>query len=362
MSGTDREGNNSSQNSSNNESDEDKFRSHFWTKIQNELGMCIPRCVKNILQFNNLDNPVSFRGISDAIIKELENFAKTVMPSLVDENSEDLKEYYGIFYKKPQNFTFVIGDRILLKKLVEFVNTKPFDYWGDISTSTQRNMTSSGDTFNVDTEAEKKKLQRQITTMQTKNRSQFSESMRSSFEKGVVINVTASVMPSKTYGINDITYEAHITCPLCSTVISFKKIAETGKPEKRWVMSNFKRHIMMHSTKESDRTLKRTNSERQIRTEQSATTGVTALGIGSGIGQQMMVLNDETLNVHTRIQDSTMIQVENPSAIRVAENPPPFVVPENLLTNHAATSATSPTTDMGRVITVLSSVDNFSGE
>lgn len=39
----------------------------------------------------------------------------------------DLTDYFGIFNNDPQNFRFSIGNRLLLKEMVEFVKTKPLN-------------------------------------------------------------------------------------------------------------------------------------------------------------------------------------------------------------------------------------------
>jgi len=46
------------------------------------------------------------------------------MLSLTDKN-KNLKKYYGIYYKNPEKFKFIIGDKLLLQQLIEYVKDKP---------------------------------------------------------------------------------------------------------------------------------------------------------------------------------------------------------------------------------------------
>lgn len=319
MDGSDGKGDDSTSKNEN----EVKFRLHFWTKLEDELGTFVPHHVKNILKFNNLDNPVSFRGMTDEIIGELEKFAKTAMLPLIEEDGQDLKEYYGIFYRKPENFQFVIGDKILIKQLVDFVKSKPLDYWGRIRTSKQHNMTSGSNPstnrpFDIDTQAEKRKLQRQMKTMFSKNCTELSEPMRVKLEKELLIDV----MAKQNFENNTTIYEATIACPLCSNVISFTKVSETGKSKTRWITSNFKRHVMTHSG-DVNRTKVHHKNPQPTETLGTASTSV--------------MPNSNEMNIYERVLDSSVLQ---------EETPPTFC---------DLTSAGNPTTAIGEAIAALSS-------
>ncbi|XP_043476364.1 uncharacterized protein LOC122507622 [Leptopilina heterotoma] len=110
--------------------EQDKFRQRFWNKIQAELGACVPEYLKNILKYNNFDNPLSFRDITEEIIDDLENFAKTLLIELIEDDvNVDMKSYFGIFHKKPNNFRFVIGDKMLIRRMVDFIKSTSLSYW-----------------------------------------------------------------------------------------------------------------------------------------------------------------------------------------------------------------------------------------
>lgn len=80
------------------------------------------------MRFNNLDNPISFKKITEPMINELEDFAKNVMQDFIEPNA-DLKAYFGLFEKKPEKFRFMVGDKQLILTLVEIVKEMSSDIW-----------------------------------------------------------------------------------------------------------------------------------------------------------------------------------------------------------------------------------------
>jgi len=170
------------------------------------------------------------------------------MLSLIDKN-EDLKKYYRIYYKNPEKFKFVIGDKLLLQQLIEYVKDKPINFCGDIGSSLPRNTVTSiqralNYPIEIDIKAQKRKLQRLITTMMKNNKKinlEFSD--RLLLIKDTVINVAVKQNNKNA----DVTYVAKIICPVCSNVTIITKIAERERSKTRWILSNFIRHMMTHS-------------------------------------------------------------------------------------------------------------------
>lgn len=83
---------------------EESLIAHFWKKVQDEVGNRVPQYLKNISKSNNLDNAFAMRDFDDNVIAELETFSKTTMLQILQEEQVDLQEYYGRFYKNPENF------------------------------------------------------------------------------------------------------------------------------------------------------------------------------------------------------------------------------------------------------------------
>lgn len=315
---------------------EEKFRSHFWIKIQNELGVYVPHHIKNILKFCNLDNPISFRQISKDIISELEKFAQTSMLSLIDKN-EDLKKYYGIYYKNPEEFKFVIGEKLLLQQLVEYIKDKPINFCGDIGSSLPHKTVISiqqalNHPIEIDTEAQKKKLQRLITAMMKNNKKiylEFSKSDRLLFLKDTVVNV--AVKRNKNA---DVTYEAKITCSVCFSVTTITKIIEKERSKTRWILSNFIRHIMTHSA----------NTDSHNKSKQNGPSQAESVEKSSKNEQENMLNGNCTDN-----------RMENLFVADIEEIPTNSVLKE-------VTNLTKPTTVVGKALGVLTSIENCTGE
>jgi len=309
---------------------DEKFRSHFWTKIQNQFGVYVPHHIKNIFKFCNLDNPISFRQISEGIISDLEKFAQTSMLSLIDKN-EDLKKYYGIYYKNPEKFKFVIGDKLLLQQLIEYVKDKPINFCGDIGSSLPHNTVTSiqralNHPFEIDIEAQKRKLQRLITTMMKNNKKinlEFSD--RLLLIKDTVINVAVKRNNKNT----DITYEAKITCPVCSNVTIITKIAERERSKTRWILSNFIRHMMTHS----------------INT------------VNSNKSKQSSPLQAESIEKSSQNEQEKML---NGNKMKNLSVPDIEEIPNRIFKE--LTNLTEPTTVVGKALEVLGSIEDCTGE
>ena len=102
--------------------------SSFWNILEEHKGVHIPIYVKNILQLNNLDNPIAFKIITDETLKEIELFSRENITDFLNPD-EDMKLFFGPFYKTPEKFSFLIGDKFLIRDLVNFVQSKPEDFF-----------------------------------------------------------------------------------------------------------------------------------------------------------------------------------------------------------------------------------------
>lgn len=91
---------------------------HFWSILEKETGAVVPKYIKHLFRFNNLDNAVSIKKVFRDTFTELEAFARDVMPHVLDADV-NLNDYYGIFAKCTEKFQFVTGDKTLILQLVE---------------------------------------------------------------------------------------------------------------------------------------------------------------------------------------------------------------------------------------------------
>jgi len=242
-----------------------------------------------------------------------------------------LKKYYGIYYKNPEKFKFVIGDKLLLQQLIEYVKDKPINFCGDVGSSLPHNTSiqrALNNPIEIDIEAQKIKLQRLITTMMKNNKKinlEFSD--RLLLIKDTIINV--AVKRNKNA---DVTYEAKITCPVCSNVTIITKIAERKRSKTRWILSNFIRHMMTHSIN-----IINSNKSKQSSPSQGES-------IEKSQNEQEKMLNG----------NCTDNKMKNLSVANIEE------IPNRIFKE--LTNLTEPTTIVGKALEVLGSIENCTGE
>lgn len=239
--------------------EQDKFRQHFWNKIQAELGACVPEHLKNILKYNNLDNPLSFRDITEEIIDDLENFAKTLLIELIEDDvNVDMKSYFGIFHKKPNNFRFVIGDKMLIRRMVDFIKSTSLSYWNtksheEVNSLVNGNSQSSHSIRN-NCKNEELIIRKRITQGEKKFSDKMDPSIVSSL-RNVIINVT----------FHENQFKAEILCPLCDHISHLTKCID-GKMKPTWIVSNFYKHFKLHAKEGSAKEGPRESASKNLRT------------------------------------------------------------------------------------------------
>lgn len=98
----------------------------FWNNIQSELCIIVPIFIKNILKAFEYTSASMVRLIDDAKITEIENFVKMDLESVVafETPNFDKRDYYSTFYNNTDNFRFFAGQRDMLKRLSECINSK----------------------------------------------------------------------------------------------------------------------------------------------------------------------------------------------------------------------------------------------
>jgi hypothetical protein len=88
----------------------------FWSIVAYELGMDLPPYLKHLCAFLGLDSAAAFRHFDQTSFTELEEFARTDMLGLLS-HSELTDQFYGIYYKKPQNFRILPGHKNVLLEM-----------------------------------------------------------------------------------------------------------------------------------------------------------------------------------------------------------------------------------------------------
>lgn len=233
---------------------------HFWNLLEREKGVKLPTYMKHILEFNHFDNALSFRQLDDKMIEELEKFAAEEMSQYLDENA-DLKSFYGNHYRNPQNFKFMLGDRHLIRGLVQFVKEKDSDFWKKqenlslkrIPLTPASTLNSNEGTGNNALNSERKevralyaKLIKRLTTQGTTS----SKTGRGIVTESVSIDdLNLEVSVKEIYNGEEFptsyTYISKIECYICREPKIITRAPGAGKQPPRWVLTNYERHLKL---------------------------------------------------------------------------------------------------------------------
>lgn len=240
---------------------------HFWSLIESYTGTFVPIYIKNIMRLNNLDNPLAFKSITDDVLAEVEAFARTEMIRFVEPHL--MGDYYSHFADSPTQFKFMIGDKVLIKELVNFVKSQTVAFWqfrkrpiedapeaGEPSSSKRK---CSADYANEDPVKARAEGERQILETLIKNSlkkwpvENLPEEARIKLEENAPIEVSISeIYNYDIYSNGFASYVAQIKCPLCSHSARLTKCSRSSATNcsgQRWVISNFIRHLNNHNKK-----------------------------------------------------------------------------------------------------------------
>ena len=228
---------------------------NFWNILESKENVVVPIYVKNIFKMANLDNHTAFKCVTEEALKELEIYVRESMKDILDED-ENLQDYYGPYYKKPEKFSFAMCDKFVIKKLVLFAQSSGDELWNlktapektkinEQSTSTTNSKEKSlpNITPKLDITEERKNLLKAVKTAVEKSILMDAETKE---KKNVLDKIEVTISVAEIYESGDLpksyTYNAKIKCPCCLEVSKFKKCGDVDTKGSRWVISNFKRH------------------------------------------------------------------------------------------------------------------------
>jgi len=91
-------------------------------EAENSLMITIPSNLKQLLIINGYEDKIVLSCIDDQILHNIEEFAKEVLPSLI--NSDEYLSYYGIFKNNIPKFQILSGFRKRVMMVADFYKTK----------------------------------------------------------------------------------------------------------------------------------------------------------------------------------------------------------------------------------------------
>ena len=104
----------------------------FWERIENHTTIKIPLHLKNLLSFQELDEPSAYKYLGEADIALIESAGSYYLYSQYIEtqkSSGSLCNYYGDYAENPKTSKFSNSEVDALKKLIKLAKEKPRNFW-----------------------------------------------------------------------------------------------------------------------------------------------------------------------------------------------------------------------------------------
>lgn len=232
------------------------FSGDIWVTLQ-QHGYNFPNYVKNIMTITGFDNLQSIGEIDDDDIEEMESFGRLSLGEIIPKNA-NLIDY--LFYQKDfLNFKIMPGHKKAIKKLKNEIQEKGVDYFLKPA----------------------KRLMPQILDV---NRAKTRKIYDGSDDKKMIENIISSWLKKKNDKTDDVVrlieiitdadggaVEAKIFCNLCNYM---GKITPTKyKYGRRWVPTNFEKHLNEHFKEKKDTNQKNNNDLRSMFKQIATNTG-----------------------------------------------------------------------------------------
>lgn len=99
---------------------------NLWEELQVAMKCKIPDCMKNLLKFMSFDNEISLAGLNESHFVIIEDQARTTMAAVITDILEREK-YFGVFYKNPENFVILPGQKVLMLAIAKHFKDKLYE-------------------------------------------------------------------------------------------------------------------------------------------------------------------------------------------------------------------------------------------
>lgn len=227
----------------------------FIDNILNNYKTKLPNYIKLLLNYAGYDNIISISTLDDTCIKELERFAKEDLTKLLNEN--ELYELFGkIYHRNPSLFKIADGHKKLLLHLkeicvkeVENISNKSNSKC-DKKNSPCKEKSQKKRNFN-DIQKEAEEMIENDTNIEN-NAKEHVENLAKKYVKKCIDENCEEHIEDFTEKIDNLkvkidnqNYCAKIKCCFCD-FISTGYSAKNSKSGRKWILSNFNKHILTH--------------------------------------------------------------------------------------------------------------------
>lgn len=238
----------------------------WWKDLEESVGVAVPTFLKNILNFMGFNNRLTLSNFDSTVhVRQIEDFARDVMPDLLDP-SADATLYYGPFSKRRDKFFIMAGHKLLLENLAEHCRKEAFlkpksrpckslsvksSGCSNVKNALKGSNSDAGTVegsekhskfthASVDLECLTEKARKCVTSM-------VAGAKNLVHDKDVLLHSDVNVF------LNDGKVEAKITCAVCLESKNVgSSVCTIDFSQGRWLNGNFKRHLERFHTKDKD--------------------------------------------------------------------------------------------------------------
>ncbi|XP_055541877.1 uncharacterized protein LOC129727760 [Wyeomyia smithii] len=218
----------------------DVIKDRFWMLLQRDVGL-IPEHIINILDFTGYSANCALEAISDDSLKTIESEAREI-PQILripTSDEEQMKKYFGKFYRNPQNFHILSGEAQQIKMIGACLQQKGIASYmklEEINRARDKRRKESLPEGNSPEHAARSLAERVHTFYF--NRCDGTVKNIDFCNKLSTIQVTAEY-------IEDGNMVAFVTCPFCQVE---KKLRVSQDRTGHWVLANIVSHMNRHLT------------------------------------------------------------------------------------------------------------------
>ncbi|XP_058814944.1 uncharacterized protein LOC131678697 [Topomyia yanbarensis] len=216
------------------------MKDRFWMQIQRDVGL-IPEHIINILDFCGYSANCALEAIDNEKLKIVEQEAKEIPQILrIPSNDEQqMKKYFGKFYRNPQNFHILSGEAQQIIMIGVHLRQKGISSYLKID-----ELTRPRERRRKEGVPETGSLEQSARTLAERIHSFYFNRCDGSPQNIEFCNTVGAVQVTSEIG-DDGNIVGYVTCPFCQTD---KKLRVSQDRTGHWVLANIVAHMNRHLT------------------------------------------------------------------------------------------------------------------
>lgn len=95
------------------------YGDEFFDKLEENLQIKIPKTLKNVLTFNDVECAQVLSKVNEEFVRTMESFMRDKFSDVMITDGQPIRDYLGKFVLCPQQFCFSTGQKIMLDMMIE---------------------------------------------------------------------------------------------------------------------------------------------------------------------------------------------------------------------------------------------------